>query len=395
MGGMIDPARGCGNFPDAPEARSGQQLLTSARPAEVPAVAMPAMDTAETWSACGFSGYGLPIDRAVVICLAARSTTHCNDQPGTMNVHRLNKFRKTVRRLLDGEPRKPETNVDVTNAETKTDFFVPPGHFYSPLPDRDDAAQALDKAEAAVPSALPGVVIDDAAMREVWQKLRPFMETAPFPQAKTDGHRYHFDNEFFSYGDALVYYAMLGLFRPRRMIEIGSGYSSALALDAREQLKLDLHLSFVEPYPAILKSLIKPAEQANCELLEQKVQTVALARFAALEANDILFIDSSHVAKTGSDVCFELFEILPALKSGVLIHIHDMFWPFEYFRSWVLDDKRAWNELYFVRAFLMHNPDYQILFFNDYFAKLHPGDVRTSSAPFQRNPGGGLWLRKR
>ena len=91
--------------------------------------------------------------------------------------------------------------------------------------------------------------------------------------------------------------------------------------------------------------------------------------FDELNEGDILFIDSTHVLRTGSDVCFELFEVLPRLAPGVLVHFHDIFWPFEYPRAWVVDENRSWNELYAIRAFLMNNSDWHIIFFNHYFAK--------------------------
>jgi hypothetical protein len=97
-------------------------------------------------------------------------------------------------------------------------------------------------------------------------------------------------------------------------------------------------------------------------LLELKVQDVQLAEFARLQAGDILFIDSSHVAKTGSDVLHLYFEVLPRLAPGVRIHVHDIFLPFDYPRRWVLDENRSWNEQYLLRALLMYSSRFKVDF---------------------------------
>lgn len=119
-----------------------------------------------------------------------------------------------------------------------------------------------------------------------------------------------------------------------------------------------------------------------------------LASFQELRANDVLFLDSSHVAKTGSDVMDYLFRIFPALQPGVLIHVHDIFFPFEYPRSWVIDEGRSWNEAYLLRAFLSNNHCYQILFFSDWFYKCRPSLVNSEMPLCIPHRGGSLWLRK-
>jgi hypothetical protein len=126
----------------------------------------------------------------------------------------------------------------------------------------------------------------------------------------------------------------------------------------------------------------------------QAVQALDPAVFARLQGGDFLFIDSTHVMKTGSDVCHELFNILPLLKPGVFIHFHDIFWPFEYGKKWVLEENRSWNEIYGLRAFLMYNRAFEIVFFNDYWAKNHRETVREDYPALLKNGGGSIWLRK-
>ena len=124
------------------------------------------------------------------------------------------------------------------------------------------------------------------------------------------------------------------------------------------------------------------------------MQDVPLDTFDELERNDILFIDSTHILKTGSDVAFELFEVLPRIKQGVVVHLHDMFYPFEYPRNWVIDDNRSWNEIYAVRAFLTNNADFRILFFNDYFARFAKDLIERDAPHVLENVGGSLWLQR-
>ncbi len=280
-----------------------------------------------------------------------------------------------------------------THAAVK--FFVPPGHFYSPIVDPIEADRYLASTEAhPPPGSVPGVALDRAAMIRTWQNLLPFLATIPFPGPKGSQLRYCFDNPAYSWGDDSVLHAMLRLHRPKRLIEIGSGWSSACTLDTVDRyLDGACDLTFVDPHPQQLRDILGDAA-SRVRILEMPVQHVPLSAFEALEAGDILFIDSTHVVRTGSDVCFELFEILPRLARGVLVHIHDIFWPFEYPREWVVDENRSWNELYAVRAFLSYNDSWRIILFNDYLAKLERPMVERTYPQFMRNSGGALWLQR-
>jgi hypothetical protein len=129
------------------------------------------------------------------------------------------------------------------------------------------------------------------------------------------------------------------------------------------------------------------------EIIGDIVQSVSIDRFTSLEDGDFLFVDSSHVAKIGSDVVHVLSHVLPALMKGVIIHFHDIFWPFEYPREWLYEG-RAWNENYFLKAFLQFNKVFQIMFFNHFLAAFHMDRVKGSCPLFAKNTGGSIWLRK-
>lgn len=272
-----------------------------------------------------------------------------------------------------------------------------PGHFYSPICAPGELARHYrDPAATASPAELPGIDLNDAGQVALWNSWRDILAGYPFAAEKRDGWRYHTDNRNFAAGDSSVLFAMLRHFQPKRLIEIGSGYSSACALDTNERYLGDaLEASFIEPYPALLKSLLKAGDAEKIEIVPSGVQDVEPDYFRKLAANDILFIDSTHIMKTGSDVCYELFEILPRLAAGTIIHIHDIHHPFEYPREWVLERNYSWNEVYAVRAFLQFNSAFEILFFNDYFAKMHGDLVHRDAPQMVANPGGGLWLRKK
>lgn len=285
-------------------------------------------------------------------------------------------------------------NSDEFRQKAAAGLFAPPGHFYSPIVDPKAAAQHLDAREkAGVPEALPGIRLDRAEMVQTWNELLPFLTTAPFPDDENQEFRYAYNNDAYSFGDGSVLHAMLRWRRPKRLIEIGSGWSSACTYDTVERfLDGGCQLTFIEPYPKLLRERLHGV--TDVRILDKPVQQVALQVFDELAADDILFIDSTHVLRTGSDVCFELFEILPRLKPGVLVHVHDIFWPFEYPRIWAVDENRSWNELYALHAYLMNNEDWRIVFFADYFVQHERSLIEATCPTFLRNPGGALWLQR-
>ena len=246
----------------------------------------------------------------------------------------------------------------------------------------------------------PGVWIDDEEMKRLWQSFfSKYMLEFPFSKEAGGPHRYYLENPFFGPGDAFILFSMLLHARPSRVVEIGSGFSSACLLDTIEFAGLTTQCTFIEPYPQRLKSLLTPSDLDRCSVIEAPVQSVDPDFFLSLGSGDILFIDSTHVLKACSDVAFELFEILPRLHPGVLVHFHDMFWPFEYPTGWLIDKQYSWNELYAVRAFLINNEKFKIVFFNDYFHRRHVDLITNCPLPatlkgMRLHCGGSLWLQR-
>ena len=128
--------------------------------------------------------------------------------------------------------------------------------------------------------------------------------------------------------------------------------------------------------------------------IKSSVQATDLSLYQSLQAADILFIDSTHVLKTGSDVHFELFHIMPALNKGVVVHFHDIHFPFEYPDPWIFKDNLSWNEIYALRAFLMYNSDFRVRFWGGYFVKERLRLVEAVSPLFLKNTGGSIWLER-
>ena len=275
--------------------------------------------------------------------------------------------------------------------------FVPPGHFYSPLVDPQEIAADRDRLWPAKPT-VEGINWNDDGHRQILTEAFPrFLRLYDYPELLPEGPGlvdFYTRNSQFSWLDSRTLFVLLHAWRPRRVIEVGSGYSSLLIADVnRRWFASGIHTTCIEPYP---RAFLKNRIEGISRLIEDKVQRVSIEEFASLEAGDFLFIDSSHVAKTGSDVNRIYFEVLPTLAPGVHIHIHDIFLPNEYPQSWVVDENRSWNEQYLVRALLMYTKGFRIEFGCSYAFHAFPELVIKALAhPKGHGYGGGsLWLTK-
>jgi len=240
-----------------------------------------------------------------------------------------------------------------------------PGHFYSPIPSKDEVtrrAESIFSKNIEVPNI-------DLNLESQLDLLRQFNSLGEYYSAHSlhENNRYNIENDYFTFDDAPILSYMLRTLQPTKVIEIGSGYSSACMLDVAEKHLSDrVQFTFIDIDLERLKNLLLPEDLLKIELVENQIQEIDLGIFTNLSAGDMLFIDSSHVLKTGSDVHTIFFEILPLLKPGVYIHFHDIRYPFQYEIDLVLKDNVFWNEAYALRAFLMHNSDYEIVFWLNY-----------------------------
>jgi predicted O-methyltransferase YrrM len=284
----------------------------------------------------------------------------------------------------------------IKNYFRKKGFFrlaFPPGHYASPIPDLTEALLELDREKDK--KYIPGIDLNFTGQLKVLNQIAPLVNSTPFEDNPSNKFRYHFNNSMFQHSDGSVLYGMIKFFKPKRIVEVGSGFSSALMLDINETIEKEkIKLTFIEPYPERLNSILNTVDRKDVTIVEKKIQYIDLKIFEELNENDILFLDTSHIAKAGSDVTFWTFNILPLIKKGVLVHIHDIFWPFNYSEEWIKIEK-CYNEAFFIRAFLQFNESFEIFFFNSYLKSAHY-ELFNSKLPSLTNHhgGGSLWLRR-
>lgn len=272
--------------------------------------------------------------------------------------------------------------------------FYTPGHYYSPLPDVEDLRKRADQVFPPLTRSLPGIDLNEAAQLALLDQLQRYYAELPFPEEPTPGFRYYYQNSYYRHSDAIFLYALLRHLKPQRYIEVGSGFTSALALDTNERFfNNSISCSFIEPYPERLYELLKPGERDRLEIHITPLQEIPLEFFSRLQPNDILLIDSTHVVKTGGDVNYLFFQILPILSPGVYIHFHDIWYPFEYPEKWIYDGW-GWNETYFLRAFLQYNTVFKIVLFNTFLEHFHAAWFEQFMPHCLNSWGGCVWLQK-
>jgi Methyltransferase domain len=270
----------------------------------------------------------------------------------------------------------------------------PTGHFYSPIPAREELRRDGKRIFNTAVRSLPEIDLNESQQLVLLQRLAAQAATFTLPQTPTEGRRYYSNNDYFTLADALVLATLLIEHKPQRYLEIGSGFSSALALDVRDRLlRRKLQCVFADPNAGRLRSLIGTSADGGIEILEERIQDVPDRRFQALSSGDVLFVDGSHVAKVGSDVNDVIFRVLPLLHVGVLVHFHDIWWPFEYRAEDVLRG-RSWNEAYLLRAFLADNGRYEILLFGSWLQHCHSTEWCAAFPMAEGSVASSLWLRK-
>jgi predicted O-methyltransferase YrrM len=285
----------------------------------------------------------------------------------------------------------PEFRKRLISKETAE--FVEAGHYYSAIPSLDDKLRAINWSIASK-TDLPGIELNWSHQWSLLEEIKQYLDPDGIDDKPCNGRRYGFDNPSFGAGDALFLKAMMRHFRPNQIVEVGSGYSSAMMLDIDEYyMGSSVKFDFVEPYPKLLFSLLKQ-QDSRWPIHPSVMQDIDIGIFQKLRKNDILFIDSSHVLKAGSDVFYLFFEVLPAIQPGVLIHIHDILWPFEYPAAW-LKEGRVWNEAYILRAFLQYNNAFSVLVFPNALVRQDRSWFENNATSVLKNTGGSIWLLKK
>jgi predicted O-methyltransferase YrrM len=256
-------------------------------------------------------------------------------------------------------------------------------HYYEPLFDGRNLLRPLNAVRS-----LPGIEWNIDGQLALLAQFQFNDELLKLPVENQGGHSYYFNNTAFGPGDGEYLYNMIRLKKPRRIVEVGSGFSTLMAIEAInanrvEDARYHCDHTCIEPYE------MPWLEKTPVQVLRRRVETVDTSIFTGLEENDILFIDSSHVIRPQGDVLFEYLEILPTLRSGVIVHIHDIFSPRDYPASWLIQEIRLWNEQYLLESFLTHNCSWEIIgavnhLHRDHFLALSAKCPRLKP---DRNPG--------
>ena len=251
-------------------------------------------------------------------------------------------------------------------------YHIRPIHYYEPLPD----FRSITNEQINQRRTYSGIDFHWDQQLALINELATYRDELP---------EFDFDNGYFGGLDAAIYYALIRHLQPQRIIEIGGGYSTQIATKALAANRKG-KLVCIEPYPERLNG-------SNVELIQKRVEEMNVDFFSTLEANDILFIDSSHTVKFRSDVCYEFLEILPRLAPGVWVHVHDIFFPHDYPAEWLINRRLALNEQYLLEAFLSFNKTFAPQLAN-FWLSLEHNESAARVWPNSENNSSSFWMKR-
>ena len=261
---------------------------------------------------------------------------------------------------------------------------ITPVHFGEPAPDTRELKDEL----WARPSAMIGIEMPDEEQLDLLSQLASTYrsEYERFPAEPTASpSRYYLNNGMYLSADAEILYCLVRRLKPKRVLEIGSGFSTRLTAQAilknREETGRDCELIAVEPYP---DEILRAGFPGLGRLIEAKAQDLPFSEVERLEENDILFIDSSHILNLGGDVQCEYLEWLPRLKPGVVVQVHDIFLPCQYPKAWAKEYFVFPNEQYLLQAFLAFNDRFRVLWAANYMSVNHPDQLEKAFPSYRR-----------
>ena len=300
------------------------------------------------------------------------------------------------RRIAHGLSRLPKglfTDTNFFSIYERRGIHITPTHYYCPVP----ILHELEESVWSTKSAMVGIDMNLDTQRELIGNLSRnyFSEYYALNADPLPAPGRYSRSAGFGGADGAMLYSMIRSRKPRRIIEVGSGQSTLLAtIAARKNLEdgaSACHITAIDPYPP---EYLRDALVGSGEILQQRVETVPLDAFAMLNEDDILFIDSSHTVKVGGDVVFEINEVLPRLRRGVVVHFHDIAFPLNYSRELVVERQCFWAEQYLLQAFLAFNPKFRILWCFSYVQTECPDILRDNFLGFREgeNSMGSLWM---
>ena len=270
-------------------------------------------------------------------------------------------------------------------------WHLQPNHYYWPL---NDVEFLRAHPELWHDRGLPAGIDWDldgqlAFARELAAHYSELADVAARPGSVDMSSEITFVNGAFPHADACAYYGIVRMRQPRRVVEIGSGWSTIFLAHALAGNERPSDVTLIEPEPD--RRLLARIPR-GWDVQRSLLQFADLSVFEALGPGDVCFYDGSHVARTGSDVNWFFFEVLPRLKAGVMVHVHDIYWPDDYHDQWIYGDGLSWNEQYVLQAFLMHNDAYRVRLANHLLFRTREADVRKIYPTWP--DGGSVWLEK-
>jgi hypothetical protein len=275
------------------------------------------------------------------------------------------------------------------------EFDIVRRDFYSPVPDLSHVPEGIWERR----SALGGIDLRaEEALEFVERELAPYIAELAAPvEGPREPGEFYLRNQAFEFVDAELTYAMVRALRPARVIELGSGYSTLLiniACARNGEDGVETAHEVFDPYPRVD---VIPAELPEPSRLRRTSATeIPLASFAELQTGDVLFVDTTHTVKLGSDVNYVVLDVLPTLAPGVVVHFHDIFLPWEYPREWFAEVHHYWAEQYLLQAFLAFNSEFEVMIPAQLLARCYPERLGRVIPSFAERPSpGSLWLRRR
>lgn len=250
-------------------------------------------------------------------------------------------------------------------------LHLTPVHFYQPIPDTRVLARRYQDQPRDC-----HIDFREQEQLEFLSQISMYREEYDTFEIKGSSKRFNLDNDAFTGIDPHVYHGMIRHYQPRRIIEIGSGHSTILAAEALDLGPPGYSLTVIDPYARkFVREFFLPP-RPGCELVSKPAEEIDLNLFGSLEANDILFIDSSHIVSSMSDVVYMVLDVLPRLRPGVLVHFHDIFLPFDYPLDWMIESHRFWNEQYLLEAYLGGGTKGEVLFASHLMCRQHPEEIK-------------------
>jgi hypothetical protein len=277
----------------------------------------------------------------------------------------------------------------------KYDLNVTRNHYYSNIPDLN----YLDKNVFSRKSKMHGLFVNPEEQLELLDKfsIKYRAEYDAWPKQPTNYYDFHISQTSFRSVDSQMLHCMIRDFKPSKVIEVGSGYSTMITAKALLQNEKENGKEYdfvaIEPYP---NESLKKGIPGLKSIIGEKIQDVDISLFNSLQENDVLFLDTTHTVKIDGDVNYEILELLPQLNKGVIVHVHDIFLPYEYPYEWIYSGERIWLEQYLLQAFLCNNDSYKILWMSHFMYRDYSDKLKNKMNYYEENVPykGSIWLQK-